>query len=114
MAGGLLMWSTLHRETLTVLRTVPTGQVDQDGVPVVREQSTPWPGCNVQPLSTSEQTGRAERVTDRLQVSGPPIDLAAGDKVLLGGVVYRVEGQPRVYGAVMPHVEAVLVTWTGA
>ena len=106
---------TLHSETLTVYRSVPTGQVDADGVPVVRELAEPWPLCNVQPLSTSEDTVRAQRVTAQLAVSGSPVPwLRAGDRVDRDGVSYRVEGQPAHRLNVMPHTEAVLVAWTGA
>ena len=104
----------LHRRTLTVLQTT-TGTADVDGVPTTTEVPRQWTGCQVQPLSTSEQTGGMERVTETWLVSG---DLAtwvsSGDRVVVDGVPRRVQGQPKHFTTLLPHTEAVLVAWKGA
>ena len=56
-------------------------------------------GCSMQPAGTSlTQDGRVQGTSDGYTCFLPPgADVQAGDRIEFGGVVYTINGEPRVW-----------------
>lgn len=106
--------SPLHGQTVTV-RRVTLGEPDAHGVPSETVTETPWPGCNVQPVGTSESVGAAQVVTGRFRVSGPPAEwITAQDELIHQGRTLRIEGDPQTFiGGAIDHTELIATIQRG-
>lgn len=106
--------SFLHGETVLV-RRVTLGDPDASGVPAETVTETPWAGCNVQPVGTSESVGAAQVVTGRYRVSGPTAEwITAQDELIHRGAALRIEGEPQTFiGGVLDHTELIATTQRG-
>lgn len=73
--------------------------------------------CSVQPAGTSlSLDGRVQGVSDGLTVYAPEdADVKAGDRIMYGGNVYTINGDPLIWPGVsrMQHVQLNLVRWRG-
>lgn len=82
-----------HGQTITVRSTTTTRDEFGDESTVVTE--VPWGPCAVAPRSSSESADpSAPAVIVGLTVYGPVITLDSDDTLLIGGVVYEVDGIP--------------------
>lgn len=75
-------------------------------------------GCDAQPRSSSTQwNDPAQAETVRLTLRLPPdSDIRAGDRVVVDGVRYAVDGAPHVWQSPsgrVSHVECQLIDWRG-
>ena len=106
--------SSLHGETV-VVRRVTLGAPDASGVPVETVTETPWEGCNVQPVGTSESVGAAQVVAGRFRVSGPPAEwITAQDELIHQGRTLRIEGDPQTFiGGAIDHTELIATSQRG-
>lgn len=84
----------LHDDEVTIER-VTTGLPDDDGTPTETTVRSPWKGVSVQQMTSKDlaDAGRDTRITT-WRVSGPPVQIDGGDKIIWRGATYRVDGEP--------------------
>lgn len=74
-------------------------------------------GCSVQPASTDlSQDGRVLGILDGMTCYMPPAaDVVEGDRIEYEGILYTIDGAPRVWPAVanLAHKQLRLVRWSG-
>ena len=76
------------------------------------------PGCSVQPASTGlSQDGRVLGISEGLTVYLPPgSDIQAGDRVVIDGRTYVINGEPKVWKSAtgrVSHVQINVERWAG-
>lgn len=106
----------LRRDTVTVIDRVLTGQ-DDYGQDVYEDVEREVPGCNMQPVSSTETVDGRDQVVTRWRLAGPPgMGLTALSRVRYQGVLYEVDGEPGVrhsFAALLDHTEAFLKVVSG-
>lgn len=105
----------LHQESVDVLTTTYGGP-GPDGVPLQTRVETQLPGCNVQPVGTTESLGGQHVVTGRWRVStdAPAPWVQAGSFVRWRGEEYPIEGEPQHFiGGVLDHTEFIIRSQKG-
>ena len=75
-------------------------------------------GCSVQPAATTlSQDGRVLGISEGLTCFFPPgTDIAAGDKIRIGGKDYQIIGEPKAWASPtgrVSSVQASLERWSG-
>ncbi|MDT0381430.1 hypothetical protein RM572_21970 [Streptomyces sp. DSM 42041] len=105
----------LYRDTVTVLRAVAVE--DDRGNEAWETTETVVPGCNVQPMSSTEVVEGKAQVITRWRLAGPRgMDLKARDRVRYGDRTFEVDGEPgvhRSFAGVLDHTEAILMEVSG-
>lgn len=74
-------------------------------------------GCSVQPASTDlSQDGRVLGILDGMTCYMPPnADVLEGDRIEFEGILYTIDGAPRVWPSAgnLAHKQLRLVRWSG-
>lgn len=105
------------RETVTRIRAVLVP--DEYGTPGINRDWTnateiDIPGCEVQPLPSTEYDAGREAVTTRWRLFAPvDADIIASDRVRVDGTVYEADGDVQLWGWGTPHIEALLKRTVG-
>ncbi|MFF2651473.1 hypothetical protein [Streptomyces sp. NPDC058045] len=106
----------LRRHTVTVIDRVLVGEDDR-GHDVYQDVERDVPGCNMQPVSSTEQNDNRTQVVTRWRLAGPrSMGLTALSKVRFRGVLYEVDGDPGEHGSyagILDHTEAFLKVVSG-
>lgn len=85
-----------HGESVTIRSTVTTRDEFGDSTTVVTD--IPWGPCAVAPRSSSESAdANSPAVIVGLTIYGPTVALNSDDTLVVGGVVYEVDGIPGVW-----------------
>jgi hypothetical protein len=104
--------TTLGGQTVTVVHRTSDDYGDR-----IETGRDDYPGCSIQPLSTSERLETGDQALTRWTVYGPPT-LAAGpmDQLISDGITYELDGDIQLWRDLTGqphHVEAFLRRATG-
>lgn len=106
----------LRRDTVTIIERVLTGEDDR-GHDIYDDVPREVPGCNMQPVSSTEVVDGRDQVITRWRLAGPPdMGLTAQSRVRFRGVLYEVDGEPGDHGSfagLLDHTEAFLKVVSG-
>lgn len=89
----------LNTDTPVVVQVTDDGGVDDDGVPTSSTVRVPWPGVNIQRLTTTELVDQGRNTTEvvyRVAGDPPPVTIEPTDLIEWLGDTYSIDGEPDV------------------